>query len=55
MKNTTPIIYLIIMFLLLTIVGIAQSEYDPQNIIDKTIEKYAENDKIGRASCRERV
>ena len=40
MKNPISIIYHIIMFLLFTIIGIAQSEYDPQNIIDKTIEKY---------------
>lgn len=40
MKNTAPIIHLILMFLLFTITGTAQSEYDPQNIIDKTIEKY---------------
>ena len=40
MKNPIPIIYLIITFLLYSIIGIAQSEYDPQNIIDKTIEKY---------------
>ncbi len=40
MKNPIPIIYLIITFLLFSIIGIAQSEYDPQNIIDKTIEKY---------------
>jgi len=40
MKSPIPIIYLIITFLLFSIIGIAQSEYDPQNIIDKTIEKY---------------
>jgi len=40
MKNPIPIIYLIITFLLFSIIGTAQSEYDPQNIIDKTIEKY---------------
>ena len=40
MKNPIPIIYHIIIFLLFTIIGIAQSEYDLQNIIDKTIEKY---------------
>jgi len=40
MKNPIPIIYLIITFLLFSIIGIAQSEYDPQNIIDKTIKKY---------------
>jgi len=40
MKNPIPIIYHIIMFLLFTIIGIAQSDYDPQNIIDKTIKNY---------------